>query len=111
MVDLACGPGTQLAQLAQLCPAADFVGVDLSAAMLAAARQHVERLRLGNVRLEEGDITDIDLPGRRIDLLVAEDVLTERRRGWRRREPRLAAGFLSLYAERVGPADRGAVLR
>ncbi len=61
--------------------------------------------------VEDGDIVDIDVPERRLDLLVAEDVLTERRQRWRRRESPLAQGFLALYAERVGPADRGAVLR
>jgi dihydroxy-acid dehydratase len=61
--------------------------------------------------VEDGDIVDIDVPERKLDLLVAEDVLAERRRRWRRRESPFAEGFLALYAERVGPADRGAVLR
>jgi dihydroxy-acid dehydratase len=61
--------------------------------------------------IEDGDVIDIDIPGRRLDLLVGEEVLAERRRRWRRRESPLAQGFLGLYAERVGPADRGAVLR
>ena len=54
---------------------------------------------------------EIDIPGRRLDLLVSEEVLAERRRRWQRRESPFAKGFLGLYAERVGPADRGAVLR
>lgn len=61
--------------------------------------------------VKEGDIIDIDIPERRLDLLVAEDVLAQRRRRWRRRESPFAEGFLALYAERVGPADRGAVFR
>jgi dihydroxy-acid dehydratase len=61
--------------------------------------------------MEDGDVVEIDVPERRLDLLVAEDVLAERRRRWRRRVSPFAQGFLALYAERVGPADRGAVLR
>jgi dihydroxy-acid dehydratase len=61
--------------------------------------------------VEDGDIVDIDILERRLDLLVSEDVLTERRRHWQRRASPHAVGFLGLYAERVGPADRGAVLR
>ncbi len=61
--------------------------------------------------VEDGDVIDIDLPERRLDLLVDEEVLTQRRRRWRRRESPVPSGFLSLYADRVGPADKGAVLR
>jgi dihydroxy-acid dehydratase len=61
--------------------------------------------------VEDGDTIDIDIPERRLDLLVAEDVLAQRRRRWRKRESPFAQGFLALYAERVAPADRGAVLR
>jgi dihydroxy-acid dehydratase len=60
--------------------------------------------------VEDGDIVDIDIPERKLDLLVPEDALTERRRRWRKRESPPPDGFLGLYAERVGPADRGAVL-
>ncbi len=61
--------------------------------------------------VEDGDIVEIDIPERRLDLLVAEEVLAERRRRWRRRESTVARGFLALYAERVGSADHGAVLQ
>jgi dihydroxy-acid dehydratase len=61
--------------------------------------------------VEDGDTIDIDIPERRLNLLVAEDVLVQRRRRWRRRKSPFARGFLVLYAERVGPADQGAVLQ
>jgi dihydroxy-acid dehydratase len=61
--------------------------------------------------VQDGDQIEIDIPARRLDLLVSPEVLAERRRHWRRRESPLARGFLALYAERVGSADRGAVLR
>lgn len=61
--------------------------------------------------VRDGDLIEIDIPERKLDLLVKADTLAERRRRWRRRESPLANGFLALYAQRVGPADRGAVLR
>jgi dihydroxy-acid dehydratase len=60
--------------------------------------------------VQDGDPIEIDIPQRRLDLLVEADTLAQRRRRWRRRESPFASGFLALYAQRVGPADRGAVL-
>jgi dihydroxy-acid dehydratase len=61
--------------------------------------------------VHDGDLIEIDIPQRRLDLLVEADTLAQRRRRWRRRQSPLADGFLALYGQRVGPADRGAVLR
>ncbi len=61
--------------------------------------------------VQDGDLIDIDIPQRRLDLLVDAETLAERRRRWRRRESPFASGFLALYAQRVSPADQGAVLR
>ena len=60
VVDLGCGPATQLAQIAQLNPDVQFVGVDLSEAMLSDARAHVDALGLKNVNFRSGDITRLD---------------------------------------------------
>ncbi len=57
VVDLGCGPATQLCQVATLNPGMRFTGVDLSPSMLASARAHVTEHRLDNVALVEGDIT------------------------------------------------------
>ena len=59
VVDLACGPATQLAQLARLNPQTRFIGVDLSPPMLERARVHVGSLRLSNVELRQSDITEL----------------------------------------------------
>jgi ubiquinone/menaquinone biosynthesis C-methylase UbiE len=55
VLDLCCGPATQLAQVAALHPQISFTGIDLSATMLAAAAHHVRDLQLDNVTLREGD--------------------------------------------------------
>jgi arsenite methyltransferase len=60
VVDLGCGPATQLCQVAGLNPAMRFTGIDLSPSMLAAARAQVTEHRLDNVALVEGDITRLD---------------------------------------------------
>lgn len=59
VIDLACGPATQLAQVARLNPQASFLGIDLAPAMLADARRHIAAQGLGNVELATGDMTDL----------------------------------------------------
>jgi SAM-dependent methyltransferase len=60
VVDLACGPGTLLAQIAELNPDTHFTGVDLSAAMLESAKAHVRERGIRNVDFSEGDITRLN---------------------------------------------------
>lgn len=59
IVDLGCGPGTQLAQVARLNPDAHFVGVDLSPEMLSSAEAHVHAEGLRNIDLVCGDISNL----------------------------------------------------
>jgi ubiquinone/menaquinone biosynthesis C-methylase UbiE len=60
VLDLGCGPATQLAQVASLNPDTSFLGVDLSPRMLASATSHIAALRLANVRVMQGDITRLE---------------------------------------------------
>ncbi len=71
VVDLACGPATQLAQVAQLNPGIQFCGVDLSATMLESARRHAASLGLTNLRFVHGDITKVDLPDGSADAVIS----------------------------------------
>lgn len=59
VVDLACGPATQLAQVARLNPQAQFLGIDLAPTMLADGAAHIAQQGLGNVRFALGDITQL----------------------------------------------------
>ena len=59
VVDLGCGPATQLAQIAELNPNIDFLGIDLSSEMLESAEKHISDLGLCNVSFRQGDITDL----------------------------------------------------
>jgi len=60
VIDLGCGPATQLAQVARLNPRTSFLGVDLSADMIAAARAHVREQGLENVTFRCDDISRLD---------------------------------------------------
>ena len=71
VVDLACGPATQLAQVAQLNPGIQFCGVDLSPTMLASAAAHAKSLGLTNLRFMQADITRIDLPTGSADAVIS----------------------------------------
>lgn len=66
--------------------------------------------------VEDGDRIRIDIPARRIDLLLDEAVLAQRRsdadaRGWKPREarPRKVTSALKAYALLATSADKGAV--
>lgn len=60
--------------------------------------------------VEEGDIIQIDIPGRRLDLLVDETELERRRQNWKQPEPKIKTGYLARYAALVTSASQGAVL-
>jgi dihydroxy-acid dehydratase len=63
---------------------------------------------IGLVR--EGDRIEIDIPARRLQLLVPQAELARRRAAWQPRPPAVTSGFLALYSRIVSQADRGAVL-
>ncbi len=59
--------------------------------------------------VEDGDIIRIDAEAGTIDLDVADDVMTERRKNWVPRTNDYGSGALWRYAKTVGPAYKGAV--
>jgi len=60
--------------------------------------------------VEEGDIISINIPENKLEVLVPEEVLKERRAAWQPREPKVTGGYLSRYRELVTSGNRGAVL-
>lgn len=76
VLDLGCGPGTQLVQLASLCPQAQFIGLDLSAPMLEQAQQFAGKSRVTNVQLLRHDMTDLSsLADHSIDCAISSMTL------------------------------------
>ncbi len=59
--------------------------------------------------VEEGDMISLDIPGRRLELLVDEETLAKRREAWRPPEPKIKKGWLSRYAKVVTSAYTGAI--
>ncbi len=60
--------------------------------------------------VEDGDPIEIDIPNRRLNLLVSEAELSRRREKWQPRPPAATGGFLDIYRQIVSQADQGAVL-
>ena len=60
--------------------------------------------------VEDGDLIEIDVPARRLDLLVGPGELAKRRRRWQPRLPKATGGFLDLYRRIVSDSAKGAVL-
>ena len=60
--------------------------------------------------VEEGDEILIDIPNERLDLLVDENVLAERRKAYKPHESEIRSGYLYRYSKHVTSARQGAVL-
>jgi len=57
----------------------------------------------------DGDRIVIDVPARRVDLVVDEATLERRRQAWKPLSPRYTSGVLAKYARLATGADQGAV--
>ncbi len=58
--------------------------------------------------VQNGDQIELDVPNRRLDLLVSDDELARRRAAWRPAPPAYERGYAKLYTEHVLGAERGA---
>jgi dihydroxy-acid dehydratase len=61
--------------------------------------------------LQNGDIIEIDIPGRSVNVRLSEAELEERRKQWTPPEPRFTKGWLARYSHLATSANTGAVLR
>ena len=61
--------------------------------------------------VEPGDMIEIDIPERKITLLVDEAELAKRKATWKPIPPKVNYGYLARYAAMVTSADTGAVVR
>jgi len=60
--------------------------------------------------LRDGDVVEIDIPGRSLNVHMSKGELRARLEKWESPAREIPPGFLRLYASHVGPASRGAVL-
>ena len=85
-----------------------------SGATRGSATGHVspEAARGGTIALvQEGDEIEVDIPNRRLTLLVPEAEIARRRKDWTQPEMRVTTGYLARYAASVSAASEGAILR
>ena len=60
--------------------------------------------------IEDGDLIDIDIPNRKLELRVSDEKLAKRKAAWVKPEPKIKTGYLSRYAKLTTSASRGAVV-
>ena len=58
--------------------------------------------------VQSGDLIELDVPNRRLDLIVNETELDRRRAAWQPAPPAFDRGYAKLYTEHVLGAERGA---
>ena len=58
-----------------------------------------------------GDTIEIDIPARKLSLIVSDEELAKRKAEWKRPGPKIDYGYLARYAAAVTSADSGAMLR
>ena len=83
-----------------------------SGASRGASIGHVspEAMEGGPIALvQEGDLIQIDIPAKRIDLLVDQPELDRRRQAWQPPEPKVKTGYLARYGRMVSSGSKGAV--
>ena len=61
--------------------------------------------------VKEGDVIEMDIPKRSLELKVKSDELNKRKENWKPPEPKIKGGWLARYAKVVTSANTGAVVR
>jgi dihydroxy-acid dehydratase len=61
--------------------------------------------------VRNGDRIRIDIPGRRLDALLADEEMLRRMKVWKRPEPKIKKGYLARYARFVSSANEGAIMK
>jgi dihydroxy-acid dehydratase len=61
--------------------------------------------------LEPGDLVEIDIPGRKLNVRVTEEEFAKRAKNLKPRPAKIASGYLAKYASMATSADTGAILK
>lgn len=61
--------------------------------------------------VEEGDIIEINIPERKLNLKISSEEMEKRLKNWEPGEPEITTGYLARYREFVDTADTGAVFK
>jgi dihydroxy-acid dehydratase len=57
--------------------------------------------------VRDGDMIELDIPARSLNLLVSEAEMAKRRAAWRAPEPRYARGYGAIFSQHVTQANEG----
>ncbi|MEJ5297816.1 MAG: dihydroxy-acid dehydratase [Armatimonadota bacterium] len=60
--------------------------------------------------VQNGDRIRVDIPNRRLDLLISDAEMEERRRNWKQPDYKITTGWLGRYTRMVTSASTGAIL-
>jgi len=60
--------------------------------------------------IRDGDMIEMDIPARRINVDVSEEEMARRREQWRPPKPKVTHGWLAHFAKHATSADKGAYL-
>jgi dihydroxy-acid dehydratase len=116
------GPGMR----EMLTPTATIAGMDLtdSVALITDGRfsggtrgpciGHIspEAMEGGPIALiRDGDKITIDIPKRRVDLIISDGEMKKRKDEWKAPEPKIKKGYLARYQKMVTSANTGAILK
>jgi dihydroxy-acid dehydratase len=61
--------------------------------------------------VEDGDIIELDLDNRKIELQISDEEMNKRRANWKGFEPKIKTGYLARYSKMVTNASTGGVLK
>ncbi|MDP3104427.1 MAG: dihydroxy-acid dehydratase [Candidatus Methanoperedens sp.] len=59
--------------------------------------------------VREGDIIEIDIPARVLNLAISKEEMDKRRKEWKAPTPKAVKGYLARYRQHVSSADKGAI--
>lgn len=61
--------------------------------------------------IKNGDLIEIDIPKRKLELKISRKEMDKRLRTWRAPKPRVTTGYLARYARLVTSANTGAIMK
>ena len=61
--------------------------------------------------IKDGDIIEIDIPGKKINLKISAAETARRKKKWRQPEPKIKSGYAYRYSQMVTSASTGAIFK
>ena len=57
--------------------------------------------------VQDGDLIELDIPARRLNLLVSDEEMARRRKAWKAPPPRYTRGYGAIFSQHVTQANEG----